>query len=159
MIFLYIKAIVDKIKEDYETSDPFIIAESMDIFIIKQPLGKNLRGAYQYYKRGKAIYINDDYSEASQRITCAHELGHSILHPRENTMFLRSKTFFNGGRLEIEADEFAALLLLNDEDKEVLFEYGSIRAAQILCVPEEFLLYKFAEYIPEQYRRNCRRSW
>ncbi|MGM9571244.1 MAG: ImmA/IrrE family metallo-endopeptidase [bacterium] len=155
---MYIESIVEKIKNNYRTNNPFEIADLLDIILIECKLGPELRGTYHYYKRQKIIYINEDYEEASKRITCAHELGHGILHPRENTMFLRSKTFFNGGRLEIEADEFAALLLLNDEDKEVLFEYGSIRAAQILCVPEEFLLYKFKDYIPEEYRRNCRRS-
>ena len=49
-----------------------------------------------------------------QRFTCAHELGHAILHPNASTPFLRSKTLFSVDKLEIEANTFATTLLIPD---------------------------------------------
>ncbi|MGE7091255.1 ImmA/IrrE family metallo-endopeptidase [Lysinibacillus sp. NPDC048646] len=46
---------------------------------------------------------------------CAHELGHAILHPDENTAFLKKNTLFSTDKIEIEANTFAVELLLPDE--------------------------------------------
>lgn len=48
-----------------------------------------------YYKRIKMIHINDHLDETLQRFTCAHELGHALLHHDINTTFLKAKTFFS----------------------------------------------------------------
>ena len=48
-----------------------------------------------------------------QRTVCAHELGHAVLHTHANTPFLRKNTFFSVDKLEIEANTFAALLLID----------------------------------------------
>ena len=44
----------------------------------------------------------------------AHELGHAILHPKENCYFLRNQTFLNT-KIEQEANAFAAEFLIPDE--------------------------------------------
>lgn len=48
-------------------------------------------------------------------MTCAHELGHAILHPDENTAFLKKNTLFSTDKIEVEANTFAVELLLPDE--------------------------------------------
>lgn len=41
-------------------------------------------------------------------------MGHSQLHPRVNTPFLREKTFLSIDRIEVEANTFAVELLIPD---------------------------------------------
>jgi len=48
-----------------------------------------------------------------QRTVCAHESGHAVLHEEVNTLFLRKNTFLSVDRLEIEANTFAAFLLID----------------------------------------------
>lgn len=50
-----------------------------------------------------------------KRFTCAHELGHAIIHPEVNTPFLKTQTFLSVNRLEIEANTFAINMLIPDE--------------------------------------------
>lgn len=63
----------------------------------------------------KQIHINCNLDEHLKEFTCAHELGHAILHPDASTPFLRSQTLFSVDKLEIEANTFAAELLIPDE--------------------------------------------
>ena len=45
----------------------------------------------------------------------AHELAHSIMHRKENCYFIRNKTLLLTSKMEIEANTFAAELLIPDE--------------------------------------------
>lgn len=63
----------------------------------------------------KQIHINQSLDEKDAEFTCAHELGHAILHPNASTPFLRSKTFLSVDKLEIEANTFAVNLLIPNE--------------------------------------------
>ena len=50
----------------------------------------------------------------------AHELGHAIMHPRENCYFIKHKTLLLSTRKEIEANKFAVEFLIPDD---TLYEY------------------------------------
>lgn len=63
----------------------------------------------------KQIHINQNLTQHEAEFTCAHELGHAVLHPNASTPFLRSKTLLSVDKLEIEANEFAINLLIPDE--------------------------------------------
>lgn len=54
------------------------------------------------------IFIKNDIGSFSQRILCAHELGHLILHEEENNLF--SSNEYNKEK-EAEANYFVTLLL------------------------------------------------
>ena len=81
---------------------------------------KKLKASISTINRISYIFINNNLDETSQKFVCAHELGHSQLHPRVNTPFLRGNTFFSIDKIEIEANRFAVELLFPDE---VLYEY------------------------------------
>ena len=51
----------------------------------------------------------------------AHELGHAILHPKENCYFIRNYTGLLISKTEMEANKFAVELLLPDD---ILVEYA-----------------------------------
>jgi len=111
---LNIKEIVVGLKNKYKTSNPFEIAKSMNICIIYEDLG----GIYGYYNnplRMKQIHINSNLSNHLQTLTCAHELGHAVLHPGSNTPFLKKSTFISVDKLEIQANKFAMELLIPDD--------------------------------------------
>jgi len=67
-----------------------------------------------YSKKKKVFFINENLSEKEILFCIAHELGHAIMHTKSNIYFNNSNTFFNQNKHEIEADMFAAELLIND---------------------------------------------
>lgn len=122
----------------YKTNDPFEIADHKGIEIFYEPLG-SIYGYYNYYKRIKMIHINNNLDEKLQRFTCAHELGHAILHHDTNTTFLKSKTLFSTSKIEREANTFAVELLMPDS---CLYELQDTNltiyeAAEMYGVPQE----------------------
>ena len=60
------------------------------------------------------ICINECLEGNERLFVMAHELGHAILHPKENCYFLRNQTFLNT-KIEQEANAFAAEFLIPDE--------------------------------------------
>ena len=133
-----IKQRVNRLCRKYGTRDPFELAERMNILVVREPLG-SINGYYNQCYRQKFIHINEELEEYRQKFTCAHELGHAVLHPKANTPFLRDNTLFSVSRLEREANCFAAELLCPDE---VLLEYPDYTVgelARILGIREEAL--------------------
>ena len=97
------------------TNDPFKIAAEKNILILFENLG-SINGYYNKQLRQKQIHINQNLNRHMQRFTAAHELGHALLHPDENTPFLRNNTFLLVDKLEIEANHFAIELLIPDSE-------------------------------------------
>lgn len=106
-------------------------------------LGHRL-GCYMYLQRSKCIFLNSDIEDdRMHRIVAAHELGHAILHPKINCSFIRNYTMCSKNTFEIEANRFAAELLIPDE---VLIEYQGMTTNQIaayLNVIPELVKLKF----------------
>ncbi len=64
----------------------------------------------------KYIFINSELSEFEQRVVCAHELGHAILHSSKKFEFMLDRTsLIRKSRVEEEANLFASWLLFNDD--------------------------------------------
>jgi Zn-dependent peptidase ImmA (M78 family) len=133
-------ALATYLKKKYKTDNPFDLAENMDVVIIKQPLG-NVWGLYKYVRRSKVIFINTELEYVQQKFTCGHELGHALLHTRENCSFLKAYTLLSANRLEREASIFAAYLLWPSEDNE-FFTYEQLLTA--LKVTESPAIYEAA---------------
>lgn len=104
-----IKQFVRSLAAENRTFNPFEIAENKGIVIQMEPLG-TIRGYYSKALRTKFIHINCDLDEYQQKFTCAHELGHALMHPDLSTPFLRESTLFSVDKLEVEANRFAAYL-------------------------------------------------
>lgn len=110
----YIEGKVAQLKKRFKTKNPFEIAEQLNIEIITEPLG-TIRGYYQYYKRNRYIHINEDLDSIQRKYVCGHELGHAILHPKMNIVFLQNNTYFNKDKFERQATLFCVHLLIDDD--------------------------------------------
>ena len=110
-----IKNYVAKLIKRYGTSDPFSLAKELNIVVLSVPLGE-LKGFYMYLKKNRTIFINSDIENIEQRrVVLAHEIGHALLHTKINCYFMQKNTFLNTSKYEIEANRFAAELLIPDE--------------------------------------------
>lgn len=131
-----IHSMAQNISRKYHTCDPFKIARNRHIKILYAPLGK-VMGFHSYSLRLHVIHLNQELEEPMLQFVCAHELGHTILHPDINTAFMTHRTFFSASKLEREANTFAVELLLPDELVREN-EGGSIyQLARLRGVPEK----------------------
>lgn len=105
---------VKSITKKHRSYCPFEIAKAKGIIVLYADLGETL-GFYFCDSRIKFININQHLSEREQRIVCAHELGHAILHPKSNTPFMKKHTLLSVDKIEVEANTFAAHLLITDD--------------------------------------------
>jgi len=138
---------VNRLSRKFYTQDPFEIAQSLNIIILFESL-KGIRGYYSSLKRIKFIHINQELDEYSQKFTCAHELGHAVLHPTSNTPFLRETILFSINKMETEANRFAISLLYMDDEVEELtkiYQYTTSQIVRLWGVPESLA----------EYRVNC----
>lgn len=108
--------------------DPVKIAEYANIRIAILPLGE-IAGNYKLIKRKRWIFINDSIPADSPmfRVVLAHELGHALLHRKENCAFIKNRTLLLTSGIEREANEFAAHLLISDD---MLLNYSGYTKSQ-----------------------------
>lgn len=109
-----------------------MLAKQLGFIVLRVPL-TGVRGFHQFIQRTHIIYIADSLSAAAARFVCAHELGHAMLHCGYNRIFLDAETLFVTNRFEIEADRWAADLLLPDDElhEAVLCRYSVPQIAAI----------------------------
>lgn len=127
MLYLNIRKRIVYLKRKYKTNNPFDISSNLGIGIFLENLG-TIDGYYNKQLRMKQIHINQNLPEHMQLFTCAHELGHALLHPNANTPFLRKYTELSVDKLEVEANKFAVELLISDE---ILNEYREFTTEQL----------------------------
>ena len=61
-----------------------------------------------FLKNHRYIFLNQKLSKHELKMVMAHELGHAIMHRKENCYFIRNKTLMLTSKIEIEANTFAA---------------------------------------------------
>ena len=140
-----IKGIVLSLLENYGTLNPFELCERLNIAILKSNLGNEIKGFFQRTPDGyDVIHINSGIDECEMKYICAHELGHAILHTSLSLGFFNSNPMQVKNRYEIQADKFAAEILIDHE----IYDngYSELNIEQIssaICVPSKLIQYKF----------------
>lgn len=114
----FVDRTINQLIKRFRTNDPFKIAEGLNILIRYADLGDGTRGFYYRVLRRRFIVIHSGLSETWQKVICAHELGHDRLHPGINRFWLDEQTFFQPGRFEKQANQFAVRLLCREEKME-----------------------------------------
>lgn len=109
-----IKRLVAYYIQKFGTNDPFIIAQNLGIKVFYGEIGPAF-GMYKYIEHTKCIFINDYLEYPMKKVVMAHELGHAIMHWKENCYYIAKYTFLLTSRYEQEANKFAAYLLITDD--------------------------------------------
>jgi len=138
-----VKRTVTKLVRLYESNDPFRISRHMGIKIMNTPM-ESIRGVFYSVQRVPIMLLSSDLDESSRRIVCAHELGHYAMGHFDNRMFLSLHTNIRLNKFEIEADTFAAELLIPDDEFHEMLEqnYSIEQIAYHAAVPLYFVTLK-----------------
>ena len=130
----------------YGTNNPFEIARSLDIEVYQIPLGE-ISGYYKYQKKHKCIFLNSELENIHfMRLVMAHELGHAILHPKENCYFLEHHTLMLTNKNEVEANRFAVNLLISDDELSNYKEYSCEQISNITGYEMKLIELRMKDY-------------
>ena len=142
----YILDTVHRLQKKLRTKDPFEAARNLGIHVLYRNLN-NLKGFYTLRCRERYIVINESLSQNEQKIVCAHELGHALLHKdwAADHSIHDISLFDMTAKPECEANLFASELLLPDSEVLSRLEEGEpfFQVASELYVPPELLDFKF----------------
>ena len=112
MVIDSIDSKIANLLKEHETRNPYKIAKELGIVVIEEELGE-VFGYYNRFKRIKFVHINSRLIGREKLITCAHELGHAVCHPDENTPALTRSNLVSEYKIEKEANYFATKLLID----------------------------------------------
>lgn len=142
-----IKGIATNLIQKYNTSNIYELCDYLNITIKKDKLG-SIKGYFLNIYNDIFITLNENLEEWEEPIVLAHELGHILLHTEANICFLRKYTFYIKDKYENEANEFAAHILITDDElKEFKYGYECVTIEQLskhFKVPKELVLYKLS---------------
>lgn len=121
-----IKKLVSYYAKKFDTRNPFEIADYLNILYQFGNIGCS--GCYMFLKNHRYIFLDQNLPEQEMKMVMAHELGHAILHRKENCYFIKNKTLLLNSKNEIEANQFAAYLLISDD---LIAEYQTYTVEQL----------------------------
>lgn len=144
-----IRSLTDSLIRKYGTRDPFQIARRAGIRV-KYINTKKQKGFCRIILNNPFIFISENMSEQMQRMTCAHELGHIFLHRRllsGREFLLEYELFDIRNTTELEANIFAADLLIDEEELKERMEAGSdmVSAASAMDINVNLLMIRLIE--------------
>ncbi len=138
-----------EIKNKYTYCNTKALCREMGIILNPANMGKDINSGKGFCFRANGLFVitfNADLTKELQNAIIYHELGHIVLHyDGDNFCFNDYSMFDESRKKEIEANLFAAELMMTDEDVlDALNDDGSFyTAAAKLYVPFEFIDYKF----------------
>ncbi|MBQ2627912.1 MAG: ImmA/IrrE family metallo-endopeptidase [Eubacterium sp.] len=138
--------IPERLIRRHDTRDPFQLAKRLG-YCVKFINTKKQKGFCKIYLNNYFIFINENMSPQMQRMTCAHELGHLLLHKDALTKqgcLVEMELFDITDQRELEANQFAANILIDDEELLELLKDGNdvVRIASMLHVNVNMLMVK-----------------
>lgn len=137
-----IRSVVNNLCKKYKTRNPYELADALNIIVqYGNKMGK-VRGFYLYDSRIKLICLSNNLAEYVEKFVLAHEIGHSVMHPDSCTPFLQT-TFWSVDRMEIEANKFAAELIIPDEEIMEHWEYTVDEWAMFYGLPRGIIKLRF----------------
>lgn len=125
--------IIQKLKEEFKTYDPFVIADHLNIDVRYAPFIEEPKGMYVELNNKPYILINEELKfDPNRYYIMAHELFHCLDHSKNPAYYVVNNK--NKSKLENEANKFAIILLTKlyiEENNElpstvndVAFKYG-----------------------------------
>lgn len=126
MTFDYLSDVGANLVKRCNSRNPFEIAENIGVKLMFVNDMQKLKGAYRIIKRNRWIFINSNLPIETQKIVCAHELGHDQLHRpyAKGDGLLEFELYNMANRREYEANVVAAEILLPNKDiLELIYNY------------------------------------
>lgn len=108
-----IKQICNNIVQTYGTSNPFIIAELLNIIVEYAPLNDSLGHQFEMFNQKVIVLSSELENKPEAKFVMAHELFHALYHD-EGLIYAYKNAYNEKGKYEREANEFATLLCLHD---------------------------------------------
>lgn len=139
-----IKRLVAYCKRKSGTNDPFSIADNLGI--LYQYGSIDFSGCYMFLKNHKYIFLSNQLDPLESKMVMAHELGHALLHKKDNCYFIQNKTLLLNSKIEKEANYFAAELLIPDETVLENWYYTTGQLSNLLGYQEELIKLKLDSY-------------
>lgn len=106
-----IRCRVEKLRRQFQTSDPFILCRQLDVQLKGVNFGEtehSIKAMTTVIFRIRMIQYNSNLPRTLLTFILAHELGHILLHSREIKTFQETETtLYETNRLETEANRFA----------------------------------------------------
>lgn len=139
-----IKKIVKRLIKKHNTNNVYELINILNIKLFELPFEEEI-GMYRFLKNNKVIIISENLDEITKKFILTHELGHAILHRKENCFYLKHNTFTKVSTYEVEANRFAAELLIDDKELKTCIENGYTieQMASYFQVPVGLVEYKF----------------
>lgn len=97
----------------FHSRDPFFILDRLDIKCSFLTLKGNLAGFTNKATEHSApqVYISNKYDDQSQKIICCHELGHILIHNKDDLNMFDEKADGISARKDYEANLFVLELM------------------------------------------------
>lgn len=106
--------IAKKLKRIYgDNVNVYDVIEQYGI-ILSEVDTENFIAGYRLIKRWKVIQVNQNLDENLKKCVLWHELGHALMHRTVNCYYMANRTRLRTMQYEVEAEQFAAELLLPD---------------------------------------------
>lgn len=135
----------DGIIEQFNTRNIYEIVDGLNILLLKKHMFDNKQGVFLRDIFGnETITVDANLNEYQRRIVIAHELGHAILHTNLNVSYCTSSLISNE-KLELQANKFAAELLLEDNIEDMYKHFTIKELAAIYNVPERLIELKYKD--------------
>lgn len=144
-----IDGIAEALAAEHCTRDPFALCDALGILVYNAPLPESMNGFYFSPDGRGMICIREGMKEPLAKITCAHELGHALLHPSLNLVFMQTKTQMEVEKYEREADCFCACLLLPTDMLKSLRREGGCTVEELMCrtgLPERLIELRLKDF-------------
>lgn len=123
--------IAKSLAEKFKTSDPFVLAELLNIDVQWWNFKDEPKGDTINVLGSPIILLNDELKYSNEKyFVCAHELGHAIEHVELANYYISNKRVKN--QYEYQADSFAASLLIGlykDEYGHLPATYNDLKLA------------------------------
>ncbi|MBR5089997.1 MAG: ImmA/IrrE family metallo-endopeptidase [Ruminiclostridium sp.] len=149
MDYGYIIEKAESVKKNYTYHSPKVLCREMGIVLLPKPMGRSGdsgKGCCFKANGEVVIVFNSEISQPYQNAIIYHEVGHIECHLTDTVYCFNDFSMFNeSNKREIEANLFAAEMMMSDEDVlDALNDDGSfVTAAAKLFVPVEFIDFKF----------------
>lgn len=140
---------VNQLIKTYRSRDPEELIKRLNIHIQYIDATKSLLGMYKIILKNRFIFLPTNVGSLRKTVL-AHELGHDQLHRKEclnGASFHESRIFNPTNQYELEANIFAAHLLIPDEDvlKMIRFAKSDQELSNALEVDINLLNLKISE--------------